>query len=291
MSNSVAISCEIDDELRDLYEDVFVEIIRVTPEIAAQMLDKNTSNRPMNGIHAKAMKDSFLAGDMILNGETIIFDVDGVLLNGQHRLQGCIESGVSWDTLVVRGIDPEAFRTLDSGKKRSTADALSMKGELYATKIAAAAQALLSFVDFGGEFRHTTSQSRKATPMAVERVLKAHPGLRESVKAMSGVRLSDNQYGHVLHYLFSIVSPSLAADFASVMAEGHYDMGRPFVRLRETIIANGGNIRLRRSNAAKAVKAFNAERASDRPKMFKFGPKEVFPKIDGLNYAGLAGSL
>jgi hypothetical protein len=44
----------------------------------------------------------------------------------------------------------------------------------------------------------------------------------------------------------------------------------------------------RRSVAAKCVKAFNAERAGDKPKMFRFNDTEEFPTIDGLDYEWLA---
>ena len=130
MTAAIEIECEIEEELRDLYAGVTVQIMRITPAIARQMLERNKKNRPLNTLHVKNMKDMFLAGDMILNGETIIFDVDGNMLNGQHRLHGCVESGVAWDAIVVRGIDPDAFRTLDSGKKRTTGDTLALCGEV-----------------------------------------------------------------------------------------------------------------------------------------------------------------
>jgi hypothetical protein len=291
MTAAIEIECEIEEELRDLYAGVTVHIMRITPVVARQMLERNKKNRPLNTLHVKNMKDMFLAGDMILNGETIIFDVDGNMLNGQHRLHGCVESGIPWDAMVVRGIDPDAFRTLDGGKKRTTADTLALCGEVHTNQLSAAAQALLSFIDFGGVLRHTTSGARKATAPAVQRVLDAHPELRRSVQVMSRTRLYNNQYGYVLHYLFSRVNAKLADEFAEVLASGHTDIGRPFVRLRETLIEHGPRTDMRRKNAAKAIKAFNAELNGDRPKMFKFSEIEEFPEIDGLGYEAIAESV
>jgi hypothetical protein len=291
MTAAIEIECEIEEELRDLYAGVTVQIMRITREVALRMLERNKKNRPLNEIHVKVLKDTLLAGDMILNGETIIFDVNDNLLNGQHRLHACVESGVAWDAIVVRGIDTDAFRTLDGGKKRTAADALAMCGEVHTNQLSAAAQALISFVDFGGVLRHSTSGSRKATAPAVQRILAAHPGLRQSVQAMSKNRLFNNQYGYVLHYLFSTVDKRLAADFADVLASGHTDIGRPFVRLRETLIEYGSRNDMRRKNSAKAIKAFNAERLGDRPKMFKFSDTEEFPEIDGLDYESIAEAV
>jgi hypothetical protein len=286
MATGIAVGRDIEDELAELYSSVTVEIVRITPAIAQRMLSRNKRNRPLSETHVKNLSDSFLAGDMILNGETIIFDIDEYLLNGQHRLQACIETKTPWDSIVIRGIDPEAFKTLDSGRKRSTADTLTMQGESHAANIASAAQALIAFVDFGGAVRHTTTHARKATPAAVERVLAAHPRLRQSVYAMRKSKRYDNQNGYLLHYLFSTVDPRLAKDFAEVLAAGHTDIGRPFVRLRETLLVDDKGKRndMRRMNAAKAVKAFNAERRGQRVKQLKFHKNEAFPSIDGLDY-------
>ncbi len=291
MATGIAVGCDIEDELVELYSSVTVEIMRITPAIAQRMLSRNKRNRPLSETHVKNLSDSFLAGDMILNGEAIIFDIDEYLLNGQHRLSACIESKTPWDSIVIRGIDPEAFKTLDSGRKRSAADTLTMQGESHAANIAAAAQALIAFVDFGGAVRETTTHARKATPTAVDRVLAAHPKLRESVYAMRKSKLYDNQNGYLLHYLFSTVDARLAKDFVEILAGGHSDMGRPFVRLRETLILNGKRNDLRRANAAKAVKAFNAERRGERPKLLKFYNTEDFPTIDGLDYEAIEASV
>ena len=291
MATGIAVGCDIEDELVELYSSVTVEIMRITPAIAQRMLSRNKRNRPLSEAHVKNLSDSFLAGDMILNGEAIIFDIDEYLLNGQHRLHACIESKTPWDSIVIRGVDPVAFKTIDSGRKRSAADALSMQGESHAANIAAAAQSLIAFVDFGGAIRLTTAHARKATPAAVDRVLAAHPRLRESVYAMRKSKRYDNQHGYLLHYLFSSVDARLANDFAEVLADGHSDMRRPFVRLRETLFLNGRRNDMRQANAAKAVKAFNAERRGERPKQLKFNKHEDFPTIDGLDYDAIGEGI
>jgi len=282
---------EMNVEMAERYADVRVSIVRITPAVASEMMKQNSNNRPLSKSHVKHFSDVLRRGEMLLNGETIIFDYDGFLLNGQHRLTACIESGVSFDAIVVRGIDPDAFRTIDGGKKRSTADALSMQGEVNATNLAAAAQAFVAFVEFGGNIQCSTGGATKATPQLVDRVLIAHPGLRESVHAMRRSKLYDNQYGYLLHYLFSTVDKRLAADFLECLSGPHEDVGRPFVVLREALIAQGHRTDLRRHRAAKAIKAFNAERTGARPKMLKFSAGEEFPTIDGLDYEAIAESV
>jgi hypothetical protein len=63
-----------------------------------------------------------------LNGEAIVFDSQGKLLDGQHRLWACVESETEFETIVVSGVDPDTFSTIDTGSKRSAADVLHISG-------------------------------------------------------------------------------------------------------------------------------------------------------------------
>jgi hypothetical protein len=60
--------------------------------------------------------------------DVIRFNVDGELIDGQHRLQAIVHSGCSEFQLVARGIEREAFAVFDTGRARSFADALRSMG-------------------------------------------------------------------------------------------------------------------------------------------------------------------
>jgi hypothetical protein len=285
------IDASVAEELLHKYRNVRVSIERIGPDEAREYLLSNTKNRNLNDQHARRLRDLMVAGDWWMNGETIIFGLDGTLLNGQHRLVAIVQAGVFVDVLVVRGIDEEAFRTLDGGRVRTTGEVLGIEGEKNANNVAAAVQALLSFVDAGGNVYHSSSHGRKATPSLTFRVLAAFPQIRDSVSAMKRNTLFRNQHSYALHVLFSFVSPRVADDFACVLADGHHDIGRPFVVFRESLVRTPIRNDLRRAYAAKAIKAFNAEVSGDRPKMFKFNVGEEFPTIAGLDYEKLAESI
>ena len=284
---SMSIGISMDEELHDLYGGVTAAIERITREVALEYLKRNVGNRPVSRSHTDHFEAVFRDRDMVLNGETIIFTSDGFLLNGQHRLIACANTGIPFDVLVVRGIDTEAFKTLDGGRKRSTADALGMAGEKYTTNLTAAIGSLIHFVDAGGEFTPSSSQQRRVTPAVAERVLAKHPKLRGSVAAMMRSSFYNVRDGYVLHYLFGRVARELADELPAVLAEGHPDIGRPFVRLRESLIGCRVTPQNRRAVAAKTIKAFNAELAGERPRLLRFGSSEQFPVIDGLDYDGL----
>lgn len=286
------VTCE-ESTLAELYKNVRVSIVRVTPDVARKWLERNKRNRNLNKKHRQFLTSVMKAGDYMLNGETVIFDTDGILMDGQHRLYAVIQSETAQDLLVVRGIAPEAFDTLDGGRARTTGEVLSMEGEINSNALAGAVSQFIQFIDRGGVMYSSGSgeKVRKATPRLTARVLSAHPGLRESVADMRNSPVYKNQQGYVLHYLFSIVDQKLADEFASVLRDGSSDTGRPFNVIRESLIRTALTSSTRYTFAAKCVKAFNAERSGDRPKMFKIGDKEDFPTIDGLNYEWLASTV
>lgn len=279
------------EELLHKYRNVRVFIERIGPHEARSYLEANTMNRNLNEHHVKRLRQLIADGDWWMNGETVIFANDGTLLDGQHRLSAIVAAGVSVDVLVVRGIDHDAFRTLDGGRTRTTGEVLAIDGEKNANNVAAAVQALVSFVDTSGNVAGTTFAGRKATPILASRVLSVYPQIRDSVNAMKRNTVFRNQHSYMLHMLFGLVSPKLASEFASVLADGDTDIGRPFVVFRESLVRTPLRSDLRRSYAAKAIKAFNAEAAGERPKMFKFVPGEEFPTIAGLDYEKLAESI
>lgn len=99
----------------------------ITPEKAVKWLENNSVNRHLIPSRVNAYARDMEQGRWLLNGQSIIFNGDGGLLDGQHRLHAVVESGVTIKSIVVRGAPPEAFASLDQGKARSAADVLSIE--------------------------------------------------------------------------------------------------------------------------------------------------------------------
>ena len=110
----------------------------ITPQVAKALLDKNTNNRTITKSHLAMLKSEILDGNWQYNGQPIIIGQTGRLLDGQHRLTAVIETGIPIETAVVRGVDEEAFVTMDTGKVRGGSDVLSIAGSKHGTHIASA---------------------------------------------------------------------------------------------------------------------------------------------------------
>jgi len=101
----------------------------ITPEDAAQLLDANGSNRPLNEAHVKRIARQILDGKWRFNGDTIKISSTNDILDGQHRLWAIMEAKIPVETIVVRGIEPDAFATIDTLRKpRSGSDVLALLG-------------------------------------------------------------------------------------------------------------------------------------------------------------------
>ena len=98
------------------------EWVEITPDLAALYLSANVDyNRPRDARKVKEWADKMRRGAWQRTGATIDFDETGALINGQHRLQAIIDSGLTQEFIVVNGLPKEAFDHTDIGAARSTA--------------------------------------------------------------------------------------------------------------------------------------------------------------------------
>lgn len=112
-----------------------VELTYVTPELAENYLRFNNKNRKLSSNHLTFLSNEMKNGRFIENGEAIIFDKNGDLKDGQHRLKSIVNSGKSYFIPVVRGVEPISMATYDTGKNRNAADVLSINGFKYTSHI------------------------------------------------------------------------------------------------------------------------------------------------------------
>ena len=124
------------------------EEVLITKEVADKMLGHNSNNyrrvkRALVDKYARAMME----GMWKENGEPIVFDEDGVLKDGQHRLLAVLESGVAVKMLVIRGVKRD-ISTFDEGGVRTVGDRARAEGlKLHTSTIGAVTMILNEFND------------------------------------------------------------------------------------------------------------------------------------------------
>jgi hypothetical protein len=118
------------------------EWMLITPELAEFYLrETNNGNRNLSqsvvNRYAQDMSSGLWRNP---TGEPLIWDSNGRLQQGQHRLAAVAQSKTPIRFLVITGADPGDFQVLDQGKKRSAADILGMAGFQNTTNCAATAR-------------------------------------------------------------------------------------------------------------------------------------------------------
>lgn len=100
----------------------------ITPQKAMEYLKTSKGNRNISKPVVKSYALTMKSGGWMLNGEPIVFDQDGHLINGHHRLYAIIESGVPIESFVTRGVSDKAYVTFDCGRHRTIGQLIGMQG-------------------------------------------------------------------------------------------------------------------------------------------------------------------
>lgn len=100
----------------------------ITPEIAQQYLKMNTMNRKLNFAAVSRIAQSITNGKFVTTNIGIGFDKNGVLTDGQTRLNAIVRANKSVKMFVARGLDPMARIVCDTNSVRTPAHSLQMLG-------------------------------------------------------------------------------------------------------------------------------------------------------------------
>jgi hypothetical protein len=166
----------------------------LTPALAQALLQRNPNNRNLSMARAKVLAASITRGEWAANGESIIVDSNGNLLDGQHRCMAVILANQAINTLLVEGVDPSAFATIDLGKQRSAADLLSVAGESYTHDLSSA----LTTLDM---ILNNRARREKLTFLQRQAFLAQHPELRHSVEVAQHGNFIARSVAAAVHYL------------------------------------------------------------------------------------------
>lgn len=267
----------------------YTELMTITPAMARQWLSSNTSNRPISARIAASLAREIKEGKWLVNGDTIRFNTEGNLIDGQHRLRAVMDSNTSIQSWVAFNVPDEAYVTIDRNRRRTMADDLAVMGELNGRDLSTALTLLYGWEV--GSINALRSKLRIANINAIMPILDANPGLRDSVSRFAngntGPRISkvmSRGMAAFLHYLFSQKDRDLADHFFNQLETGHNLEGtEPVYILRERLreVKSKG---MRLNNPAiitLAVKAWNATR-ENKPMQRLHIPQDVIWSFDAI---------
>lgn len=248
--------------------DYTTSIMEITPGLATLWLQKNIRNRPLSDSLVAQYQRDMKAGHWSLTTEPIIFDCDGNLSNGQHRLMAAVRSGCSFDTWVNWGAQPASMKDVDMGKKRTLGDELAIEGVANATLKAAVAQHIWRW-ECG---QSQSTNSRHPTRSEVADVLARHD-IDSSVKWKPGARgagYRSTALAVFIHYRLARIDRDAADVFFEYLYSGAgLRENDPILKLRNRLINRAFHLTPREMEML-TYKAWNAWRRGSAVKVLKW---------------------
>jgi hypothetical protein len=211
----------------------------VTPQLAQQWLERNVHNRPLSDITVIAYALDMLEGRWQYNGAAIQFDSSGKLIDGQHRLKACVEAGVPFQAIVVFDLPPEAMRTIDIGKPRTSGHIAQLEGAQNAACACAVAGLVILHQRHG--IRHMNDPRCQPTKTQVVETVGKLPGLDAAVAQakLLARKIAAPRLVGFCWYVFAEQNRKLADRFFNELASGlSLSPTNPVYHLRERLLAD-----------------------------------------------------
>jgi hypothetical protein len=262
---------------------VRTQVETITPQKALRWLEKAARNRHVCDSHVRRLAEAIENGEWELNGETIKFDTQGRLQDGQHRLHAVRQANRPIKSFVTTGLSDDVFDTIDMGRARKTSDLFARDNEPSYVQLAGAVGWLWGFK------RGLIPSSSRMTPrysQAAE-TLAENPRIRESLTiGKRCAKLASPSMATALHYLFSEKDATDADAFFSGLVNGEHiardDPETSAVYMLRNVLQEN------RSSKAKLhpmhifpmfIVAWNAYRKRAKVRSIKWDPAEGLPTI------------
>lgn len=226
----------IDDSIRRVR-------MSVSPEQSKEWLKNNTRNRTLSEAKVLQYAMDMEEGRWPYNpiDSAIAISRDGVILNGQHRLEACVVAKRSFETDVIFNAPPELMDYTDIGMVRSSANILQIDGGQYATDRSAVARMLLVYEKHGAmkldSGLHSPSKTlvckRASSDSAITDAVKLASAHRQVGKLCSRTMVA------FCYYIFSKKNAKIADMFFADLIKGSdLKSTNPAYLLREKLTEN-----------------------------------------------------
>ena len=130
--------------------------VYVTPDMARDWLGTSIGNRSESNKKINAYAEMMKSGQWELSQDAIVFDVNGALRNGHHRLYALVLADVGAEFWVWRNAPENAWKVFDTGKSRGVDSMLEVEGKYKNARRMAAVGRMLLAVEKYREYHDST---------------------------------------------------------------------------------------------------------------------------------------
>lgn len=248
-----------------LVDGVLNGAVEITPEIAELWIKRNKNIRKLQLSKVALFKQCMTDDKWDYNGETLKFNSQGELVDGQNRLQACIESGKPFKTSVVYGI--ESANNVDRGKTRQVGQIIQSLGIAYDSRTASAMSNFLHAYNITNQKSFSKPGIEGAQLILDDALEFVQDNIEDLNHSMSvtwkAKQLFNKTALHAaLHYLFTKLAGGVLADqfYSGLISGTGLDSNSPIYLLREKLLKERASGRQPNVNpyAGLIIKGWNA---------------------------------
>jgi hypothetical protein len=273
----------------------------MTPERADELLRHSfgkIEQRHLSEKRVRQLVGALERGEWRVTHQGVALDEEGIVIDGQHRLEAIRRYGKPVEIMVTEGVPRESFSVIDVGAKRTTADALHIAGFANTNILSAAARLVITWkaveeapnsVSWGMAYGSIT------TPVVVEfmrsdwgeAIIAAQNQANRVATAWGRVGVRSFMTAAIAMLAQSDTPAGLRQEFIERIIDGAYlRPTSPILALRRYMIADTGWSRLttaqnmrNRAGIAVVIKAFNEYLLGADRQLMAFKETEQFPRI------------
>lgn len=226
--------------------EVFSETINMNPGLAAILLGNNPDNRCLKPFKLAHFVSDMANGRWSFNGQPIIVSKEGLLNDGQHRLNAICEANLTLPMVVQFGIDRATRTTLDQGSARTAGDFLHMGGSAHANQCASIARVVLAYeasegrnIRDAGKFTNAQVIARVTDDGDIIKAAEYASAVNKHTMKFAAPAIIGSAF-----YLLGEVHPADAREYMDRVSIGEgLRLNQPAFTVRETLLKMGKGAR------------------------------------------------
>jgi ParB-like nuclease domain len=263
----------------------------INPSQAKKMLENNRNNRNPSQQRIDELASQMRQGKYIMPPDAITFDRQGRLINGQHRLLACVQSGTTIQSIVYRNASEEVFMITDIGMRKTGGHALKTLGYTNTTNLSAAARVVYN-LETTPEGEPWWAFAGHVPPNDIIEIIKMYPTLQSHVneghkltakKRASRIRTSMTVIALCLHLAWKADQYDDMRSFLETVATGvGIEQGSPELALMRYLNrAEASTTKLEGIACSVAIilKAYIAKQTGKDVQVLSWRPTDKYPTL------------
>lgn len=264
---------------------VSATVEEITPALAQEWMKVNINNRRTHHRGILSYIAEMSKGNWECNGESIIFDSKGKLRDGQNRLMAIIKSNTTIVCVVVKGVKPSAFDTMNQGIIRTVAQIFDLNKNIKVNggKLGAVLKTLHTYYEYNNV---SGKMNLRFSPRLAEELRLEYKGCEDSVTFATNFKrpLLSPMMLSSLHYIFASIDKNSAEIFLTALLTGDCGDYKEILKLRNYFLDIKMNEKTKALMGNRTfvggviIKAWNAFRKNEKMHDFEYKKGEEFPR-------------